>query len=362
VARGAARSAAVHRADALNLAQSVWRRLLPHLTRRRIVALLLLAIVCTTWLRTEVARCCSAPVAVTRLASTAAASGDFTVLGLWQLQALTENFGGFSAMAVRGPLIRLFSDQGRLLTIARPDQPALSDTVPTLRLLFPTSRPFIELLDIESTTFDPDSGRFWVGYENHDTIYRYSVSGEPESFVEPAFAANWGDNSGIEAMVRLVDGRFVVLKETGGLGFLYPGDPTEGAEPLHFRIDWPGDYHPVDMAELPDGRVLILMRRLGWHIPVFESQLAVADPAQIDADHAWPITPLLQLESLLPRDNYEGLAVEPEGDGSLTLWLASDDNHSVMQRSLLAKLRWTPDSPEAESTGPESHRTESRGQ
>lgn len=344
MARGAARSAVVHRADALNLAHSVSRWLRPHLTRRRFLVLLLLAIALTTWLRTEVANRFSTAVAITRLADTAAVSGEFEVQGLWQLQALTESFGGYSAMVVHGPLIRLFSDQGWLLTIARPDQPDSGGDAPTLRQLYPTSRPLIDLLDIESVTSDPATGRFWIGYENHDTIYRYSVSGEPERFVEPAYTANWGDNSGIEAMVRLVDGRFVALKETGGVGFLYPDDPTQGAEPLAFRIEWPDGYHPVDMAQLPDGRVLILLRRLGWHVPVFESRLALADPALIAAEQPWPVASLLQLESLLPRDNYEALAVEPANDGSLTLWLASDDNRSAVQRSLLAKLRWMPDS------------------
>jgi hypothetical protein len=45
----------------------------------------------------------------------------------------------------------------------------------------------------------------------------------------------------------------------------------------------------------------------------------------------------------LPRDNFEGLAVVPETDGALTLWLISDDNTAALQRTLLYKLRWQPD-------------------
>ena len=336
----------------MNLAQSVWRWLRPHLTRKRVLAALLLAIALTTWARTEVASRYSADVAVTKLAPPRLTSGDFAVQGLWQLHENSESFGGYSALSVQGAVVRLFSDKGWLLTIARPDRPNPPPQWPHLRQLYPTSRPLIQLLDIESVTFEQPSGRFWVGYENQTTIYRYSLTGEPESFVEPGYAANWGNNSGIEAMVRLADGRFVVLKETGGLGFLYPSDPTEGAEPLPFRISWPAGYDPVDMAALPDGRVLVLLRKLVWQVPVFESRLVIADPALIDAEQPWPIIGLLQLETLLPSDNYEGLSVEPAADGSLTLWLVSDDNRSALQRSLLAKLRWTPDSPES----PESNR------
>lgn len=330
------------------------RWLLPRLTRRRVLALLLLAVALTTWLRTEVANHYSTDIAIAPLAPAHRSSGDFAVAGLWQLRALTESFGGYSALALHSEVLQLFSDQGWVLTFARPDQPDLTGQELRLRQLYPTSRPLIDLLDIESVTFDRVSGQFWIGYENHDTIYRYGMTGEPEAFVEPAYTAGWGNNSGIEAMVRLADGRFVVLKETGGLGFLYPADPTQGAAPLAFRINWPDGYHPVDMAALPDGRVLVLLRRLGWHIPVFESRLALADPALIDAERAWPVTSVLQLETLLPRDNYEALAVEPAADGSLTLWLASDDNRSAVQRSLLAKLRWMPDSAAADSPAPES--------
>ncbi len=306
---------------------------------------LLMAIVPTTWLRSEVGDRYSAQVTVTSLQHPARTSGAFSVQGLWQLRALSENFGGYSALAVLGTRIRLFSDKGWLLTVPRPDQPA-GDLVVGVRQLYPTGVPIADLLDIESVTYNPSGGQYWVGYESHHTIYRYSMTGEPEHFVQPAYTANWGHNSGIEAMVRLDDGRFVVLKETGGIGFLYRADPVDGAEPMPFRIAWPDGYEPVDMAQLPDGRVLILLRRLGWHLPVFESRLVVADPALIDPDKVWRVTPLLQLEKLLPRDNYEGLAVEPGTDGSVTLWLASDDNRSALQRSLLAKLRWVPESVE----------------
>jgi hypothetical protein len=346
----------------LSARRPVWRRLLPRLTRRTVLLALLLGIALTTWARTEVAGRYTPEFTIIPLEPTSQASGDFAVQGLWQLQALSESFGGYSALFVQGGIVRLFSDKGWLLTFARPDRPDRPPEWPHLRQLYPTSRPLVDLLDIESATFDRTDGRFWVGYENHDTIYRYSVAGEPEQFVEPAYTAHWGDNSGIEAMVRLADGRFVVLKETGGLGYLYPGDPVEGGEPLEFRIAWPDGYDPVDMTELPDGRVLILLRRLTWRIPVFESRLVLADPALIDAEQPWPVRPLLQLESLLPRDNYEGVAVEPAADGSLTLWLVSDDNRSALQRSLLAKLRWVPDSSQADSRATESVAPESAGQ
>jgi len=45
---------------------------------------------------------------------------------------------------------------------------------------------------------------------------------------------------------------------------------------------------------------------------------------------------------VIPRENYEGLALRPRGDGRVDVWVMSDDNFSIIQRSLLAKLVFDP--------------------
>ena len=68
----------------------------------------------------------------------------------------------------------------------------------------------------------------------------------------------------------------------------------------------------------------------------------IADPAAIRAGEPWQAERLADLAEPLPTDNYEGLAVEPDGSGGAVLWLISDDNQMVLQRTLLLKLRWRP--------------------
>ena len=103
------------------------------------------------------------------------------------------------------------------------------------------------------------------------------------------------------------------------------------------------EFSPTDMAQLPDGRVLILMRRLVWPFPLrFACRIVIADPAAIRAGAVWQGTEVAKLSSSLPVDNFEGLAIEPRGGGRVTVWLISDDNHAATQRTLLWKLAVDP--------------------
>ncbi len=63
------------------------------------------------------------------------------------------------------------------------------------------------------------------------------------------------------------------------------------------------------MALLPDGRVLILFRGLKFFPPGFAVRLALADPAEIRLGKVWHWQDVGAIESPVPMDNYEGLAV-----------------------------------------------------
>jgi Esterase-like activity of phytase len=311
----------------------------------RIAVLLVLAVLLAPgmWWRSVVPDRYATAVRVVALPFDRAEHDGFTVEGLWQVKGRGENAGGYSAMFLYGRHgIRLLSDRGFLLTIPRPGRDAVDPKPYSTRQLYPFGFPLEDLLDIESVTHDPATGQYWVGYEGKHVIFRYDMTGDPEAFVRPEYTRNWSVNGGIEAMVRLADGRFVVLREDGGDLFLYPGDPVEGAEAESGSVAWPADYSPTDMAQLPDGRLVVVLRRVALHVPVFECRLVLLDIADWQPGGVLQPQPLVQLEDLVPRDNWEAVAVEPGTGGAVNLWLASDDNRSAFQRSLLARLRFTP--------------------
>lgn len=272
--------------------------------------------------------------------------GALRVTGAWHLTSPNRHFHSYSALvALDDGRLLAGSDRGRMLRFAPPGMPFRE---PQLGFFGRRSEQDKALVDLESLTRDPATGRVWAGYEALNEIARYDASLRRVARVRPEAMRNWGVNTGPEAMVRLRDGRFIVIAEANPRwladstpGLLFPGDPIDGAEPSAFTFVPPGGYRPVDMAQLPDGRVLILLRKVDWGLPPgFSGQLMVADPAQIEPGTAWRGETIADLASPLPTDNYEGLAVVPHADGGATLWLISDDNEMLFQRTLLLRLEW----------------------
>ena len=316
-----------------------------HMTRTRRLALgvVLAALVAPgTWWRDDPNRVAEDSI---RLESLDAAQpkgwpAGLALEGAWTVVNANPVFGGFSALhpAPDGRGFLAWSDRG---TFARIPRPPLTGAVEAETTAFPRDPLLGDPQDIESVAIDPASGTIWLGYENHNAIRRYASNGSSQ-LVQPAAMAEWSSNSGPEAMVRLADGRFIVLAEAGGEALLFRGDPLTGGEPERFHIAPPGDFLPTDMAQLPDGRVLVLLRAIRWTLPPFASLLMVGDPAAIRGGEEWPLTELARIDQAGLRENYEGLAVEPSGAGAATIWLIADDNLSPLQRTLLLKLRYDP--------------------
>ncbi|WP_052208625.1 esterase-like activity of phytase family protein [Croceibacterium mercuriale] len=264
----------------------------------------------------------------------------------WVLSSRHPGFGGYSALLpLPGGRLLAYSDRGDFLAFpspAGPPGPGWIGQVPRDPAAFSMS------WDFEAATRDPRTGRRWLGVEGGNGIRRLDAQGRPDGVVQPRQMRHWPRNQGPEALVRLPDGRFIVLAE-GSPGreprtseaLLFASDPVEGGEGLRFRFPRRGRYRPTDMAVLPDGRVVILQRSLTPGLPPFGALLAVADPATIRQGEPWRWQELATLTPALPRENYEGLAITPAADGGYHLWVISDDNQSPVQRTLLLQLHWT---------------------
>lgn len=275
--------------------------------------------------------------------------GAFRLEEIWQLRSASRMFGGYSALlSENGKDLLAFSDSGLLLRFTPPGRNGPPPEASRLDL--GTPRP-LNNSDLESATRDPRSGQFWFGIESRNQIVRMTRNFRRTGIATPRAMAHWGDNTGPESLVRLHDGRFLTVREvpdaafgaTGNQGLLFDGDPVERDTPLHFTFDGPHNFSVTDMAQMPDGRVLILMRRVVWPLPIrLAGRIAIGDPREIREGGVWYVREIARLSTDLPVDNFEGLTIEPQGDGKLVVWIISDDNHAVLERTLLWKMRVDP--------------------
>jgi hypothetical protein len=314
--------------------------------RQRLLAALAVALLCApgTWLRSDVVQSVPKQIDVARIAGPEpTGTPGWERVGVWNFSADSLRFGGFSAMLTLGPgTLRAFSDRGYRFTLSEPDQP---DGARRLNRQSVEHALEWKLWDIEAATRAPDSGHYWLAYEQTHLIHRFTIASKADGVRDLSREVRWPVNSGIEAMVRLADGRFIVLPEGRRNGLIFADDPVKGSKPVPFAFRSPDeDFAATDIAQLPDGRLLVLMRNLVWPSaqawPPFSALLAIGAPPE--AGRAFAPKIVLRLDDIVPRDNYEGLAVRARDDGRIDVWVMSDDNFSLFQRNLLAKLVFDP--------------------
>lgn len=334
-------------------------------TRKLAAALLVLALVPGTWTReivNSVERTGSVGLAALPMPAAAAGLGPFRLRGIWHLFSEDGRFGGYSALVARpGGRLLAISDRGQMFDFNEPPQ---GPAPYRLRHTMPRRADWSRFSDAEAATAAP-SGDIWITWEDRRLITWLSADLARTRTVMPRAIRGWSGQFGAEAFARLPDGRFILVSE----GFvprsyerlhqtlLFPSDPVAGPT-VHPRLDafptatmqpasgrlrgTPG-YRPTDMALLPDGRMLVLERRLTWPLPLrFSCRIGIADPAELIRTGMWTVRPLASLDAPMPPENYEGMAVRPRADGKVDVWVIADDNKANSQRTLLLRLELDP--------------------
>ena len=112
-----------------------------------------------------------------------------------------------------------------------------------------------------------------------------------------------------------------------------PGRPTPGI----FTVKRIADFDISDAALLPGDDLLLLERKFGWTSGLFIRirRIALSD-IRPDALVDGPV--LLEADLAYEIDNMEGLSVHRGAAGEIVLTLISDDNFSVIQRTLLLQF------------------------
>lgn len=285
--------------------------------------------------------------------------GPLRLEGLWRLASPAGAFGGVSALladAEDGGAVRLtaLNDSGERVafTLGRSAQARLI-ALPRLPEADDERR---RGQDSESLVRDPATGRLWAGFEGAQRICRYAPGfARIERCASPAALQAWPVQGGAESLVRFGDGRFLAIGEraparSGGFdALLWASDPADPATPppVHLSYRAPTGYRPTDALWLGGDRLLILNRRFtlfGW----FTAKLTLVRLPRLESGAVLRGTTVAAFDRPGPTDNLEALALTKEGARPI-LWIASDDNHLFVQKTLLFKFAlpadWVSDAP-----------------
>ncbi|KTE24763.1 MULTISPECIES: esterase-like activity of phytase family protein [unclassified Sphingopyxis] len=282
-------------------------------------------------------------IAVHALGHPAGRAGALRFVRGWRLSSSNAMFGGFSSLAVTGPdRFQLIADNGYWARFAV----LPGDRVADARIgKIPVPGGNVgkkSKSDVEALLFDPATDQSRVALEFVNEVWRLdSTLGRIESRAALP-RPHWPKNSGPEAMARLPDGRIVIFSENadddprGCEALLFEGDPSvPGTRAQRFYYDAEGKGAVSDATTLPDGRILLVHRRVGFD-PVFTTTVAIVDPADIRPGAVLRSRTIGRVPGAL-ADNYEGAAVTTDG-ARIFLWLVSDNNFNRWQRSLLVQF------------------------
>jgi hypothetical protein len=147
--------------------------------------------------------------------------------------------------------------------------------------------------------------------------------------------------NGAPAQFLVIAEKAMVVERGTVLGaavLLFDGDPADAGTPaVRYHFDQAGYGKVTDAAVLPDGRILLLQRNFSL-LNGFDCTLAVADIRTLTKGKPWRAKPIARFAAPAITENFEGLAIQQDGQGTI-LWMVSDDNLAYYQQSLLLKFR-----------------------
>ncbi len=279
--------------------------------------------------------------------------GVLEFIGGLELTSSFSDFGGLSALRVQpdGAHFISLSDHGRWFTgriVYDQGRPAALADVDTAPMLGPDGRPLAAAGWYDTESLAELDGDVYVGIERVNRIVRFDFAksglrSRAEVVPVPAGISKLPDNKGLEALSFAPPGSPIAgtlmafsergLDAAGNLrAFLL------GAVPAEFSVKRRDEFDISDCAVLPSGDLLLLERRFSWTsgIAIRLRRIAIANivpgavvdgPVLLFADMAYQI------------DNMEGLSVHRNEGGDTILTMISDDNFSLLQRTILLQFK-----------------------
>jgi len=262
-------------------------------------------------------------------------------------------FGGLSGLRLdpKGERFISFSDHGHWFTgrivYEGRAMAGLAD-VESAPMLGTDGKPMAARGWYDSESIAIDGSFVYIGLERVNKVVRFDFS---KGFTRarggvvplPKAASRLPNNKGLEALVFVPKGRplagtLIAMSERGldvdgNLMAFLVGGPTPG----QFSVRRTGEFDISDATLLPSGDLLILERKFSWlsgvGIRIRRIPLAsVAPNALIDGPA------IFEADLSNEVDNMEGIDAHVTPEGETVLTMVSDDNFSMLQRTLLLQF------------------------
>jgi len=262
-------------------------------------------------------------------------------------------FGGLSGIRVdaKGERFIALSDKGSWFTgrivYSGRDMVGLDD-VEAAPMLGSDGRPITARGWFDSESIALDGSFVYVGLERINQVLRFDFSkgfthAAGEIVPMPPAVRKLPYNKGLEALVFVpqdmpLAGTLIAVSERGldargNLIAFLVGGPSPG----QFSVRRTENYDVSDAVLLPSGELLLLERKFSWlsgvGIRIRSIVLkAVAPGALVDGPA------IFEADLGQEIDNMEGIAAHVTQDGDTVLTMVSDDNFSLIQRTLLLQF------------------------
>ena len=248
------------------------------------------------------------------------AAAPLRVAGAWRLSSSEPRLGGVSALSIdRGQLVAL-TDSGVLI---RFDRPARARQVAIFRDLpaGPGPAHFKSGRDSEALSRDVEGRGWWVAFENRHSAWLFDHDFKRVKQRIALGRLGWNDNKGAEGALSTPAG--LLLLPEGGNETVRVG-PTGALD----RVALDNPYGRLsDVAHLSDGRTLVVARNFS---PAgFSARLLLLQGRRL--------VPFADLE-LGRLDNPEALAAEQLPQGTIRLWVMTDNDYRRRVPTLLIAL------------------------
>lgn len=265
-----------------------------------------------------------------------------------------NRFGGFSGIRIGedGAHFIAVSDRGWWLRgrlLYDQDRPSGIGEAEMAPMLGADGRPLTARGWYDAESIAQDGGMLYVGFERVHQIVRFDYAqnglmarGHP--IAVPGAIRSLPRNKGLEALVFVPDGPALAgaliavsergLDKAGDIKAFLIGGPRPGG----FAVKRTADYDVSDGVLLPPDDLLLLERKFNWTsgLAMRIRRIAVAaivPGALVDGPS------LMEADLRDEIDNMEGIGIHRGARAETVLTLISDDNFSLLQRTLLLQFR-----------------------